>query len=176
MKTRTRNRGITLVELMTTVSVAAVTLSLGVPAFTGVQASMLRTQASMEMIASFSLARSEAARRGVSVTVCPPNTDGTACSSDHSPNWASGWIVFTDPDEDRNIDSGTDEIVHTARLASGNISITSDSSIASGVLFSGSGFPDATGSYTYCDADESRVLALSYIGRLEQVSSGTGCL
>jgi type IV fimbrial biogenesis protein FimT len=183
MKTRNRHCGISLVELIITVAIAALALTLGVPAFTGVQTTMQRAQASMELIASFSLARSEAARRGVSVTICPPTNQGDRCNTEQSPPWGAGWIVFTDLDENSVVDEGTDELIHTARFPQSAFSITTRSEIpgavseiAQGVHFRGSGFPNATGRYLYCDRSESRELALSYVGRLEQVSSGAGCL
>jgi type IV fimbrial biogenesis protein FimT len=175
MKSRSRIRGISLVELMTTVGIAAIALTLGVPAFTGVHSGMQRTQASMELIASFRLARSEAARRGVSITICPSG-DGLACSTDPAPSWSAGWMVFTDLNENSRVDSATDTIVYTARFGQGSFSLTSDTAIAKGVLFSGSGFPKATGRYTYCDKTGALNLDLSYVGRIEQVATSTGCL
>ena len=167
-------RGVTLIELMTTVSVAAVSLTLGVPSFNNVRANLNRTQTSTELMTSFSLARSEAGRRGVSVTVCP-SSDGATCSQVESPNWSSGWIVFTDQDEDSAIDTPTDELIYTARFDNAAFSLTAEPSIAGGVALRGSGFPGATGNFTYCDEWESRTLALSFIGRIDLIATGSGC-
>jgi type IV fimbrial biogenesis protein FimT len=181
MITWSRHCGISLVELLTTVGIAAVTLTLGVPAFTGVQTSMQRTQASMELISSFSLARSEAARQGTSVTICP-STDGATCaaalecSADRSQDWGCGWIVFIDRDRDAVVDNGTDQIIHIARFARGTFRLTADNAnIANSVLFPPSGFLAETGRYTYCDKSESREMDLSHVGRIELGATGTGC-
>lgn len=174
MQTHKKHRGITLVELMATVSVAAITLGLGVPTFSNVTSNMQRSQASMELMTSFTLARSEAGRRGVTVTICP-SSDGATCSTDDLPNWNSGWIVFTDQDADRSIDSGTDTLIHTARFGNSSFSLTGSTPVKGGVALNGSGFPSATGTFNYCDKQESRTLALNFVGRIEHTGTGAGC-
>ena len=75
---------------------------------------MQRAQVSSSLTASFTLARSEAARRAVSVTVCPI-ANGTSCASESSPDWKTGWLVFTDLDGDGVIDAD-DELLDTVRF------------------------------------------------------------
>ena len=167
-------RGISLVELMVTISILALTLTLGIPSFTGSRGSMQRNQAMLDLSDAFTLARSEVARRGVSVRVCASG-DGLACSNDDPPEWDNGWIVFTDVDEDGALDVGTDVMVHAAQYGAPAFTLTPDNGLLDGVLFSGKGFPDATGDFTYCDSKESRVYSLGFVGRVEFVSTGAGC-
>ena len=174
MKLLKHSRGLTLVELMTTASVAALTLTLGVPslqhALTGVQ----RGQAATELSASMLLARSEAVRRGVPVTVCPSG-DGVACTADGPPDWSTGWILFADRNGDSAFDGGQDDRIQHVQFAHGAFSLTAQPPIARGVRFSASGLPDATGRYRYCDETQSRELALSTLGRIDLVDTGPGC-
>jgi type IV fimbrial biogenesis protein FimT len=75
-------RGFTLIELMITIAVASILLSIGVPSFQNIiRENRLSTQAN-ELITALNMARSEAIRRGVNVTVTP-NGGG----------WNSGWVV-----------------------------------------------------------------------------------
>lgn len=75
-------RGVTLIELMTTLTVAAVLLAVGVPSFQQlVQAQRMRT-ASYDLISDLVLARSEALKRSVAVQVLPA-----------AGGWDGGWTV-----------------------------------------------------------------------------------
>lgn len=93
-----RSGGFTLVELMVTLAVAAVVLTIAVPSFWSiVQNNRASTQAN-ELITALNLARSEAVKRGIPVSVCPSTNQSSCVSS--STNWAVGWIVFADPNND----------------------------------------------------------------------------
>jgi type IV fimbrial biogenesis protein FimT len=95
-----RNGGFTLVELMVTLAIAAIILTIAVPSFWSiVQNNRASTQAN-ELITALSLARSEAVKRGAPVSLCP-SADQDACVS-ASTNWAVGWIVFVDTNNDGN--------------------------------------------------------------------------
>ena len=84
-------RGFTLLELMFTLTVAGILLGFGVPSFVD----MLRNNRAAgninELSTAFSIARSEAIRRGANVTVCR-SSDGATCGAD----WADGWIMIVD--------------------------------------------------------------------------------
>ncbi|MDD5033548.1 MAG: GspH/FimT family pseudopilin [Methylococcaceae bacterium] len=85
--------GFTLIELMVTLSVAAIVLTLAVPSFeSSIQKNRLATQ-SNQLITALNLARSEAIKRGVQVTVCK-SANGSACTT--SGGWEQGWVVFVD--------------------------------------------------------------------------------
>lgn len=100
-----RAHGFTLLELMVTVAVAGVIFTLGVPSFVDMVRNNRAATNVNELLTAFSIARSEAIRRGWNVTVCR-SSDGATCGGD----WADGWIVFRDdaatdtaaPDEPAN--------------------------------------------------------------------------
>ena len=90
MITGERIGGFTLFELMVTLAVAALILSLGVPGFRNFIQNNRATTHTNDLVTALNLGRSEAARRGVTILLCS-STDGETCSG--SNDWSSGWIV-----------------------------------------------------------------------------------
>src|SRR3974390_1606006 len=89
----TRAAGFTLLELMTTLTIAAILLSIGVPSFRYVTTANRASSEINALLGDLQLARAEALREGVYVTVCA-STDGATCAG--ATAWNTGWIVFTD--------------------------------------------------------------------------------
>ncbi len=88
-------RGFTLIELMTTLAVLVITLTVGVPAFTDLQQRARAANAYHLLTGSLAIARLSAVKHGHPVSVCP-SSDGLKCRDDVV--WDEGWIVFADPD------------------------------------------------------------------------------
>jgi type IV fimbrial biogenesis protein FimT len=86
-----RSRGFTLLELMVTLTVAGVLLSVGVPSFFDVIRNSRAAANANELVTALSIARSEAIRRGARVSICR-SANGAACGG----TWQQGWIVFLD--------------------------------------------------------------------------------
>jgi type IV fimbrial biogenesis protein FimT len=91
--------GVTLLELMITISIAAILLAAGAPSFMQMLAKNRLEASSNDFVSSLNLARSEAVLRNVRTTVCR-SSDGTSCGGE----WEDGWIVFVD-------DGGTPGVV-----------------------------------------------------------------
>jgi type IV fimbrial biogenesis protein FimT len=89
---RTRTSGFTLVELMVTIAIVAILLALGLPSFQGSLRSNRVATSTNELLASFSLARTEAIKTTQASRVCA--RDGNECGED----WNQGWLVVTDSD------------------------------------------------------------------------------
>lgn len=94
--------GFTLIELMVTISIAAIGMAIAYPSFTGVLRSNRVATGTNSLIASFNLARTEAIRSNRGGGVCP-STDGTACSGS---DWNAGLLVFNDLDGDGKWSAG----------------------------------------------------------------------
>lgn len=81
--------GFTLIELMVTVAVLAIGAAIAYPSFKGVLQSNRVSTATNDLIASLSLARSEAIRGSRDAGVCP-SVDGNKCEG----AWDAGVMVW----------------------------------------------------------------------------------
>lgn len=96
-----RAAGFTVLELMITIAVLGILLGVGVPSFNAIVRQNRLASQTNELLAAAAMARSEAVKRGTTVTLCPvdPN-DALACSGDDS--WSDGWMIFADEEDDDN--------------------------------------------------------------------------
>lgn len=166
-----KNDGFTLIELMAVLTVAAIVLTLGVPSFQEIiKNNRFATQAN-RLIGSINLARSEAIKRGVRVTLCKSN-DGENCVS--SNGYEQGWIVFSDQDENATFDNNNEELIRVVGPTSGGLVIegTSDkvddyiSYVSEGwsALATG-GFQAGTINLCLAGRSEGRRIVITRIGR-----------
>ena len=88
-------RGFTLIEMMTAIFILAVLVALAVPSFRDASLSSKLSGFANDVVASTQLARSEAIKRNVTVTMCA-SSDGATC--DDPDGWEAGWIVVADLD------------------------------------------------------------------------------
>ena len=96
--------GVTLIELLVVITIAAVLLRLGVPAFTYVTRT-LRLQGTVSQLQNdMAMAREEAIKRNQRVLICGSNSAGLDCST--STNWGTaGWLVCYDANSDGACDT-----------------------------------------------------------------------
>lgn len=89
---RSKTKGFTLFELIVTIAVAAIIVTVGVPGFQNIIANNRAVTHTNDLVTALNLARSEATRRGIDVLVCR-STDGATCEP--GLDWSSGWVVRT---------------------------------------------------------------------------------
>lgn len=131
--TLSRMRGFTLIELMVTLSIAAVLMMVAVPNFTAFQRNSELTSVANNIVGAMNTARTEAMKRNTNALVAP--TTGT--------NWADGWQVFVDVNRNGTFDAGTDILVTTYPALP--TYLTASSSVDN-ALFNGSGYSFFNGS------------------------------
>ena len=90
-------RGMTLIELLITLSLTTVLVVLATPGMQSMMASSKLTSATNELSSSLARARSESMRYGTRMTVCKANTTGAQCSVMPTAGWEAGWLTFQDP-------------------------------------------------------------------------------
>lgn len=98
MRNFRRPDGLTLLELVVALAVAAIALGLGAPALRGIVLDAGRTAATNSFVASAQLARSTAIRRNLPIVVCA-GTAADACDGGRAA-WQRGWVVFVNLDRD----------------------------------------------------------------------------
>jgi Tfp pilus assembly protein FimT len=99
-KTLGRDRGLTAIELITTVAVAIVLLAAGIPGLRGMLVRQEVTVAVTELMTHLQLARISAVTSGQRIVMCP-TSDGKQCADTFE--WAGGFMVFEDRDADREL-------------------------------------------------------------------------
>jgi type IV fimbrial biogenesis protein FimT len=174
---RHRSLGVTLIELMVTLTIGAIMLTLAAPGFqTFIRTTHVRTVTN-ELAATFNLARSEAIKRGWPVTVCKSSdvlANSLACST--SASWKDGWLIFVDADQDGVVDAD-DTPIRVGRPDTGRASISGDTNYANYVTYLPSGSSRgndglSNGTITICMEGIQRELIINNTGRLS-IDTGT---
>jgi type IV fimbrial biogenesis protein FimT len=96
-------RGFTLVELMITVGIVAILLSVAVPSYKYVTNANRIASEVNGLLGDLQLARAEAIKQGEPVTVCV-SADGATCTG--GTIWSNGWIIFVDTNGNASKDAG----------------------------------------------------------------------
>lgn len=103
----TVTRGVTLVELMVTVAVLAVVLMISAPSMTGFVERHAVETAAEDFASDIRLARTEAMKRGMPVSICirseviNAGKSTLACAAAQgTKGFANGWLVFADTNGD----------------------------------------------------------------------------
>jgi len=158
-------RGFSLLELVVTLAVASMLVSLAVPVGERLVDDARANSAINDLARTIALARSAALTYQRRVKLCPGT--GNACGARNA--WADGMLVFTDDDGDQRLD--TDELV-IARIRGtthGRFTWRSFRN-RSELLFTAYGLTDwLNGSFLYCpddnDSRQARMLILNTAGR-----------
>ncbi len=175
-----KSNGFTLVELMLTIVIAAILLTMAIPSFQQLTRSNRTSTQANELFTALSMARMSAIERGEPVTVCS-STDQASCSG--NTNWKTGWIVFTDINSNQTIDddgdanlceTGQDDdcLLRVWGPLTGSTVLTGTSSFIS---FDLDGRASAASSIVLkaaatCGSGEKRTIAVSATGRVNMVT------
>lgn len=102
MRFKQRQAGVTMVELMIVVAIAAILATIAAPSFSDFINNTRLTSIMTQLTGDLNRARSEAIKRNSWVMVCARSTN-TACGT----NWGNGWLVCQDSEPDGACDAGT---------------------------------------------------------------------
>lgn len=163
-------RGFTLIELMITLTVVAILLTVGAPSFnTFVKDNRITTQANLIAI-DLHMARSAAVKYQRDAQVCI-STNASSCTS--GTDWGHGWILWVDKDRDNAVDS-PGEILKVRTELNGATTLTS--ATLNAFTFDSRGFIKNTDSLTLCDdrsGETGRTISILGAGRIN--TSPVGC-
>lgn len=170
-----RQKGYTLIELMTTLAVAAVLISVAMPGMNSFRQNSQLTGTANELISAMHLARNTAVTTNTRVTLCA-SSNGEDCEA---VAWDEGWIAFVDRDSDQNVDD--DETVLRAGAGDEALDISSGQ-YPTFLMYRPNGrvmrnaVNENTGQFNICDrrgAAHAKAVILDLSGRPRVADSGS---
>lgn len=164
-----KQNGFSLVELIATLAIAAIVLTVAIPSFQATIQNNRKTTATNELATAFQLARNSAISRRIIVTVCKSSDGATCRTGNGSGDWSQGWMIFTNPDSDTVLDPG-EELLRIHGALKGVTSFSGNNNVVNQVSFSPQGLArGSNGTITYCDsrgADLAGALVISVSGQV----------
>jgi type IV fimbrial biogenesis protein FimT len=161
---RNSQAGFSIYDLMISTAVAGV-LSIGAIGMAGLIQDTRMTSLVNQLMGDLNLARSESIKRHTPITLCKSN-NGASCSDEAA--WRDGWIVFTDHNKNREVD--TDDVIIRAQQALlGNINLRyGETGTYTYVRYNSSGEASRAATFTFCDgrgADKAKAVIVYWTGR-----------
>jgi len=124
-----RQSGLTLLELLITLSIVAILLTLAVPSFITFTSNNQIISSTNNFVADINLARSEAVRRGTMVSICRLNTNNACttadtcnCGNTTSTQYESGYILYVNPNRDPVKDAG-EEVIRVYQPSDSDVTV-----------------------------------------------------
>ncbi|MGI2109549.1 GspH/FimT family pseudopilin [Shewanella frigidimarina] len=167
--------GFTLIEVMVTVTIAAILMTVAVPSFKSLYEGIRARSAISTIDSSFVFARSQAVSYGSRVSICPMVS--TTCGS----NWAQGFSIFIDNGTLGTMDTTNgiaDVVLRKVDAFNSNDFIKSDLSRYS-FNPDGMGTNGGSGVFRYCPgkvtSSSSEALNINSSGRISKVTTTVAC-
>lgn len=174
-----RQRGFTLIELIVTLTVAAILMSIAIPNFKTTIYNNRQTAELNTLLSGLVYARSEAVKRNVDVVLCS-TSDQKTCSG----SWTNGWLVYYTPAGTYDAPGAvsptnplpaptSSEIIRQYPALGGSNTLKSDANAVNNTIVfqpSGQTLLANDSQFTLCDSRGSqygRVLMASVTGRAE---------
>ncbi|MCJ0762804.1 GspH/FimT family pseudopilin [Variovorax terrae] len=111
---RARALGFTLIELLMVIAIAAILMGLAAPSFRNMLLNQKLASSASNLLGDVMQARNEALAKNRRVTVQPAS--GT--------NWAAGWVVYVDLNNNGSYDSGSDTLISQSGAVHSALTIT----------------------------------------------------
>jgi type IV fimbrial biogenesis protein FimT len=159
--------GFTLIELMVTIAIAVILLSIAIPSFTNIVSRSRLTAYTNELVTALNLARSEAIKRGQHVVVRKTGT-----------NWENGWQVFVDLNRtatanENVLDASTDILLREFPALSSNYMLRGNNNFINYIRYQPDGRSNQMGSFLLCNAGSianAKLMIINAVGRLRMAS------
>lgn len=163
--------GMTLIELLLTVALVAMLMSLAVPGFANLLLDARMTDQVNALVHGIHLGKQSARIRLSDIALCK-SLDGQNCAHDRA--WHDGWILFENRDRDHPPSVGPDEPVLAAGAPYADGTITAN---RLHFVFRPFVIRSTNGTLTFCDRRgdaAARALIISPTGRPRTAGTGPG--
>ena len=161
-----RQAGVTLLELMVVVLIAAILAATAAPSFASFIQNTRLTSTMSQLISELNRARSEAIKRNTRVLVCVRGSD-TACGA--ITNWQNGWLVCYDGDTDSRCDIDITNPIVVHQAINSKITLSSPADV---IWFNPNGTANAASTLVMCcksgstpNASSAVIAATGFISR-----------
>ncbi len=173
-RSSSRARGFSMIELLVVMSIAAILLGIGVPNMQQYIVSSRLASTANEFFTALNLARSEAVRRGLQVTL---RTNGSAGSRD----WTAGWTMFVDANGNGTLDAG-EETLRVGGALDGPLTLMGSTNFGTTIAFDSTGrLTTGGGSFVVCHGTDlvvdgisrARAVVINGAGRVRAAALNT---
>jgi type IV fimbrial biogenesis protein FimT len=168
-------KGFTLIEMLVTISIAAIMAMMAAPSMTESIQNSKTKALSGKFTVALHLTQSESIKRGVQVSIKPQQSSAN--------EWQSGWDIFADPNGNGTLDAG-EELIQTHTIDANGISLVSEDTVFAtwlGFLPSGAvtGNNGISGGFKICradgDATKSRTVTIQASGNVITEVGASSC-
>ncbi|NOX76092.1 MAG: prepilin-type N-terminal cleavage/methylation domain-containing protein [Gammaproteobacteria bacterium] len=176
--------GFTLIELIVTLAIGGIVMSIGVPSFIGMTRDNRLISQTNELVANINLARSEAVKRGVRVVLCrsaDPSASPPSCGGNAN-TWTTGWIVFADANNTGAYVAADDTLIRVGQPADSALTVITNAVSNNNLEYNADGTTNEGGGtalFVLCDtrgASQGRQIQVNAMGRPRLVKGSDATL
>ncbi len=172
-----RKSGFTLLELILTIALATIIITIGVPSFQEIIRNNRLTTQTNDLVMALNLARSEAIKRGTTVSICK-SSNGTQCNANgcsggagDSIGWSEGWLIFVNNavgGDVKCVDAG-EEIIQVHGALPSQFTLNPNNNFTNFISYKSNGDSNNLGAFAVCYDDKiyfSRTVIVNSTGRI----------
>jgi len=156
MQLKNTQSGFSLVELIFTVAIGLIFITMAVPSYTDFSKNNRVTTITNNLVTDINVARAEAIARGVRVIMCrsaDPRAATPSCGGTTN-SWTSGWLVFASGDSNSSYDSATDTLIRVGMINAKDVTIVSNNTFDADLQYNPDGTTNEGGNvglFVVCD-------------------------